>query len=203
MRRRLGLPAPCCLIEQLVAPDRGINLAPHGQLRQPLDLDPGKGAGRILPVLGQIADDPGDAILEQILQRDAFYRQPVHRPPSLKRQSQQAGGLDVLVSEFGAEQFGQPQPAADRIGGWWNLCPAAQRIEQRAQCLIQIKIANHCHPRQQHPATRKPHKCLGHDPLGAAVGQQQGQPGEAQILVGVAWDQPGDQRIGKAAVRGD
>ena len=44
---------------------------------------------------------------------------------------------------------------------------------------------------------------FGHNPLGAAAGEQQGEPGEAGIGLGVTRDQPGNQRIGKAAVRSD
>ena len=152
---------------------------------------------------GQIAHDPGHAFIQQRAQFDPFDRQPVHRPGHLARQAQQTRGLGSLLAHLGGDQFGQPQPAPRRIGRGRHLGPGAQRIEQRPQRFVQIKVAHHRHARQQHASARQPDKRLGHDPLCAAGGKQQGQPGQAEVRIRIARDQPRHQRVGKAPVRGD
>ena len=106
VRRRRFLPALRRMIEQQITPDRSINLAARRQLAQPLRLHCGVKPGRIAPVPGQIADDPGDALLQQIAQFNPLDRQPVHGAPGFKRQPQQPGRLGSAVTHLGPEQFG-------------------------------------------------------------------------------------------------
>ena len=99
LRRRLA-PAPRRMGKQAIAPLWRVDLAPLGQLRQPARLDPGKSTGRSLPVAGQIADDPGNALVQQVAQFEPFDREPVHRPPGLESQPEQARSLGGVLSQF-------------------------------------------------------------------------------------------------------
>ena len=152
MGRRRFLPARRGVIEQQVAPHRGINLTARRQFAEPLRLHSGIEPGRIAPVPGQIADDSGNPLLQQIAQFNSLNRQPVHRPPGFKRQPQQPDRLWRAVTQLGADQLGQPQPAPDRVSGGRHRAARAERIEQWPKRFIKIKIAHSGHPRQQHSA---------------------------------------------------
>ncbi len=158
-------------------------------------------------MLRQLADDAAHRIGHQLLRPDALDQQPVHRPADVEGPAQQRRALARRIAIDLAEDIRQPQPAPHRIGGGRNVGPGIERVEQRAQRLVEIEIAHHRHARQQQApkaiAARQPHESLGHGARGAAAGQQQGQPGEAGVGLGIARDQPGGERIGKAAVRGD
>ncbi len=148
------------------------------------------------------------AILEQFTGRDAFDQQPVHRRAQFARLPQTRGGQKAVLLRVAGivrlQQARQFEPAAGRIGGWRNgRARLTDRIEQRAERFVEIEIADHRHARQQQPAPGSPDERLGYGARGAAARQQEGELGQTEAGVAIARDQPGDQRIGKSAMRGD
>ena len=146
------------MIEQQVPPRRSIDFAALLQFGQPQRLHHGEAARRAAPVLGQVADDADNAVLQQLLRADAFDQQPVHRPAYVKctaQQSRPAGSRPAspLVLDLRQER-GEAQPAANRIGGGGNFGAGTKRVEQRTQRLVKIEIADHRHARQQQAAAR-------------------------------------------------
>ena len=135
-------------------PPHGIDLAARFKLGQPLHLHAGIQPRRLLPVPGKITDDARNAFLQQFAQLDPLDRQPVHRPPGFERELQQPGWPGRAITHLSAEQFGQPQPAPDRIGSGRNVAARAERIEQRPKRLIKIEITHRDHAGKQHAPAR-------------------------------------------------
>ena len=133
--------------EQLVAPLGRIDLAARGKFAEPMGLKRGEQVRGFAPVIGKIADDPCYPLAQQGAQVDPFNRQPVHRPRGFVGKAQQPRWPGRLLTHRFAQQLGQPQPAPNRIAGRRDFGPRAQRIEQRAQRLVEIEIAHHRHAR--------------------------------------------------------
>ncbi len=201
--RRLRLPAPRRVGEQQVATRRPVDLTARRKIIQPGVLDLQEGRRARLPVLGLVGGDADHLGIEQVVGRDAFHQQPVHRPPDLMGLPQQRRAAWAVRALHLAQDFGQAQPAPRRIGRGGDVRAVEQRIEQGPQRLVEIEIADHGHSRQQHPALAQAHERLGHGARGALAGQQQGQAGKAEVRLGVARDQPGGQCIREAAMGGD
>jgi hypothetical protein len=108
-------------------------------------------ARAVPPMPGLLAHQRHDFIREQGFGRDALHREAVHRLPGLPGAAQQGGTLGGLIAFDLADQRGQTQPARGGIGGGRHI-GAIQRIEQSAQRLVQIKVAQHHHARQQQAA---------------------------------------------------
>ena len=153
----------------------------------------------------QLADDADDALGQQVARRDAFDQQPVHRPAELEGAAQQRRAparAARLPPRAGSAASRSQRRAGSAAGG--ISAPAPERIEQRRPASRRDR------DRRPPPcaaaaarAPGQPHESLGHGARGALAGQQQGQPGKAEVGFGIARHQPGGQRIGKAAVRGD
>ena len=148
------------------------------------------------------------AFADQVLGRDFLDQQAVHRLRHHSRLPEQRWALRGLIAHFLAQQRGEAQPAIGRIDGRGNAITAAKRIEQRAEGLVQRKIADGDHARQQqalvaavlaHPANER----LAHRADRAPAGQQQGQPRQPQPVLGIARQQPRHQRIGEPAMGRD
>ncbi len=158
-------------------------------------------------MLGQIASQVEHGIGEQAFRRDLLGQQAIEGPAHLEGEAQQGAPPRRILAHFFPDQLGEPEPAPRRRGGGRDRLSRAQTVEQRAEPFVEIEIADHDHAReQQATCTRLPRmtdKGLGHRARGARTGQQQGQAGKAETVFGVARDQPRDQRIGKAAMRGD
>ena len=200
---RIFAPAPGRMVEQQIAPGCGIDLAASRELRLPDHLRLGKITNRPAPMFGLIADNADHPLGQQLLRTNSLGQQPVHRPPGLKGLAQQGCPVRGFIAHDFAQDISQPQPAPDRIGGRWNVRSGTQRIEQRAERLVNIKIADHCHSGQEQAALRQANKGLGYDPHRPSAGQKQGKPGKADVALRIAGDQSSNQRIGKAAMRGD
>ena len=67
----------------------------------------------------------------------------------------------------------------------------------------EVEIADDRHPRHQEPLPRQANEGLGHRPHGARARQEQRQPGEPDLRVGIARHEACNERVGKAAVRRD
>ena len=78
---------------------------------------------------GQITDNPGDPLLQQVAQFKPFDRQAVHRPARLKRKTQQARSLGRFLAQLIAQQIGQSEPARGRIGSGRHIRTGTQRIK--------------------------------------------------------------------------
>jgi hypothetical protein len=101
------------------------------------------------------------------------------------------------------DELREAEQAPCRICSGRDCRPRAERVEQRPQSLVEIEIADHRHARHQQPLPGLADERLGHRARGAAARQQQGQVREAQVPVGIARQQSGDERIGEAAMGSD
>ncbi len=206
--RRLA-PALCGMAEKLVEPVGRVDFAARLQLREPTILHRNEQPQPALPVIGEIAEQPEDALLPKLLGPDLLDQQPVHRPRHFLGEPQQRRPLQV--GPLVADQLRQPQPAVGHVYRRRDLRPRPKRVEQRSERLVEVEIADHRHPRHQQSLSRGrrralarvPDERLGHRADRAPARQQQRQPGQPEIGLGVARHEPGHERIGKPAVRGD
>jgi len=207
--RRRFAPFARRTFEQQIAPCGRVNLAPLVQPRPPALLNPGEQADGVLPVVRERADLVQHRIAQQIIRRDLFGEQSVHGGGQFAREAKQRGigwQLPALGLHFGAQHPGQFEPAPRRFDRRRDVA-GAERVDQRAQRLIEIEIAHQRHSRHQQAGpsalSRMPDKGLAHRTRSAAAGQQQCQPGKPELFIEIARDQPRNQCVGKSAMRGD
>ena len=89
-----------------------------------------------------------------------------------------------------------------------DLAVDSDRVEQRPERLVEVDVADHCHPRHQQTGLRfcrtiVPNERLAQRAHRAATGKQQRQPRKAEIFLRIAGYQPGNQRVGESAMRGE
>ena len=207
--RRFAAPLLGRPVKQHVAPRGRIDLAALLQTVPPALFDPGEQSQGPFPMLRQVAKDIQHRIAQQVLRSDILDQKAVHRACNLAGQPQPRGPWQRLFAQRGAldlDQPGQFEPAPRRFYRRGNVA-RAKGIEQCAQRLVEIEIADGHHARHQQP--RHPRlaamadESLRNGARCATARNQQRQARQPQIAVGIARHDSGNEGIGKAAMRRD
>ena len=199
------------VIEQPVAPRRSVDRAALRQKCAPFYEDGGEEMQALLPMRRKVGDDIDHAIVKQVGRIDILHQQAIHRRAGFAGEPQQGGAPRRVISHRLRDQTRQREQAPLGIDGGRHRA-GAQGVEQRPQRLVEVEIADHHHARHQQAhrtftpfgaLPRVADERLAHRPHGARTRQQQGQPCETQPLLGIAWDQTRNERIGETAMGSD
>ncbi len=137
----------------------------------------------------------------QRARRDLLDQHLIERPPQIPRQPHRLRRIDAAVMRF--DQPRQDHPPLQRIDRRRDRRVIVGRIQKRPRRLVQLRVADRHHAREQESPSTRPHERIGDRPLGTIGRHQHHPPRQPQRIAAMPPDQPLRERVGEGAVRGD
>ena len=202
---RRSFPAFGCEVEQSIPARSRIQPVPFLQAAKPFRLYSRKHTQAVLPMAGQRSEEVKHCIADKLFRANSFDQKPVHRRAGFSCETKQSGACGGVFPHGPGDQVRQGEQATLRINGRWNV--RTERIEQRAQRFIEIKVADNRHARHQQTRiallSRVTDEGFGNGAARAAARQQERQACEAEFRFRVSRHQSCNKCIGEAAVGGN
>ena len=122
---------------------------------------------------------------------------------SVRARSRAKRSASVLPIALAANDFDEGKQPVQWIDRRRDRLVCVERLECAADALLELRIPDRDQPRQQQPATARPHECLGDGAHRAVVGKQDAAFGEAKGVLAEALDHSCGKCVGERSVRRD